>query len=529
MEAARRGHPDLAKHRGYTFSLGDEFKPLPLAESDMHAKRSEGIQGEAPKGALARLEELVTQYRALKTGTQAPRDTASTEEQHIAIRSGKISSAVKAGLKRSASDPRGKAKTESRKTALVAGSKQHTLGVGAHHFSGRSALSLVPPKKTYTFYQNGAIHSTAVYVPPGAAMPDMSVPVARGAAYRGAMSAIRESVDKSGRKADVVGHQFLGTVSWNSTLPPSIGARPEQGIYVISPDSLGGSLQLLAKNYEQHRARKLRIKYIPSVASTEAGAIAMFFRNDVATPVDQVGLTNLTHAATHPSFLQTQVWEAADLVIDPNDATMSYFDDDNGDSRMQVQGIVEVLAASSLANPKSYGNLYLEYDIEFFSQELSFEIADIATGTMNAGANAQAVTVFNPFIAVFNSVAPGPVGTFKIGIASGTTPDSTNYVFACTMTNIGTAFGYTTRANGGEVQNASFYQGFFMRVYNTVIGSANYTNDSLSAVFFNDYASAIAWDGPNSEVTDGQWLWGATGNANNGFSCSFRALPLTTE
>lgn len=205
----------------------------------------------------------------------------------------------------------------------------------------------------------------------------------------------------------VAGRELLGEVGSTglaaaTTFP--IGARLPAGMFPVAPSYLGGRLELMAQQYEQHSVHKLNISYEPVVPATTDGAVAMFFTNDIGDVTTYVGEAELNHAATHDSFVQTTVWNRAEIKVNPSDAIKRYFDEDHDEPRLSVQGIVEIIAADSLtldpagsAGPVSLGNVYVEYDIEFFASATSNDV-DVrvrSTLTLTAGA-APVVDPFQP-------------------------------------------------------------------------------------------------------------------------------------
>jgi hypothetical protein len=190
-----------------------------------------------------------------------------------------------------------------------------------------------------------------------------------------------ESIKNGDRHLAIAGREWLGPVGLDfasaSTIALQVGDRVPGGMLPISPAFLGGRLQLASGEFEQHKVKKLCIKYEPVVPATTEGAIAIYFRNDVGNPTVDVGSNELGHAATHESFIQTTVWNSASLDIAPSNAINKYFDYDAAEARMEVQGLVQVMAASELSfdptgvsSEGTYGHLYLDYDVDFFTPSL---------------------------------------------------------------------------------------------------------------------------------------------------------------
>jgi hypothetical protein len=219
-----------------------------------------------------------------------------------------------------------------------------------------------------------------------------------------------ERIDaKKGRSVRAVGRLYLDTVKV-LTIPPAttVDVGCNLGIYPIAPTAFGERLEILANTFEQNRVHKLRIEYEPSVASTESGSIAMFARNDTTAPLYVTGTDLLRHAATHESFKQAQVWEKTALDINPNDIMKEYFDGSSGETRLTLQGEFQVLSSSELKIDVAYGNLYVVYDIEFFSEELDFDESEVPSGTGFIKFTNATITHGQPIVPYLSSAVAPP-------------------------------------------------------------------------------------------------------------------------
>lgn len=205
------------------------------------------------------------------------------------------------------------------------------------------------------------------------------VPIAEGSEYHGASMDEYESVVNGKRHLRVCGRELLGEVGQlfaaaDTTF--SVGERLPGCLWPIAPRYLAGRLSLLASQFEEHKVHSMHVHYVPGVPSTAYGSIAFYFRNDIAVPTIEIGQNELRHAATHRPFVQTPVWKEAHIEIDPEDAVNRYFDEESQEARLEVQGLIQVLCGDSLtctvAHPR-LGNLYIEYDIEFFGEALDYD------------------------------------------------------------------------------------------------------------------------------------------------------------
>jgi hypothetical protein len=213
----------------------------------------------------------------------------------------------------------------------------------------------------------------------------------------------QESIQKGVRHLSVGGREWLGPVGLDfvnaSAIALHIGDRVPGGMLPLSPAFLGGRLQLAAGEFEQHQVRRLSVYYEPVVPATTEGALAIYFRNDIGNTTVDIGSNELGHAATHEAFVQTTVWNSASIDIDPSNALIKYFDYDSSEARMEVQGLVQVMAASDLVfdptgatGEGTYGHLYLNYDVDFFTPSLddSVPLRNRAMITITSSATAVA-------------------------------------------------------------------------------------------------------------------------------------------
>lgn len=239
-------------------------------------------------------------------------------------------------------------------------------------------------------------------------------PVANGSEWTGESFHEHEFVKDGHRHIRVGGREFLTSVTTDGyILTVPLGSR--LAVIPVAPDSLGGRLAVFSDQFEQHRLVKCRIIYEPVVPTTTTGALVMYYRNDVGTTDIDLGRDELVHAATHPSFVQTSVWDAASIDIRPSDANLRYFNDESGDFRQQTQGLIVVEAGDPLTPPVTYGNLYIEYDFEFFAPELTYDIVDtpemkfhINKPTSGAHEGGSPFRCLSPAYAGFPSFSSGP-------------------------------------------------------------------------------------------------------------------------
>jgi hypothetical protein len=208
--------------------------------------------------------------------------------------------------------------------------------------------------------------------------------------YSSARFEEHEFMEGSTRHVRLTGRELLGTlIQHPSAAAPFIEAYPEGGrlgIFPIMPAAIGGRLELMSKQFEQHKCLRMRVVYEPVVPTTTKGGIIIYFTNDVGTPCFALGEFELSHAATHANFIMTPIWQAASLDIRPQDVLLRYMDATSGDFRLQSQGFITVETAAPVALDSiilpELGNVFIEYEYDFFSEVLSYDVQYKSSGMM---------------------------------------------------------------------------------------------------------------------------------------------------
>lgn len=422
------------------------------------------------------------------------------------------------------------------------GGHQELVGNSWRHFGpvGSPALGRfvnVPLKQpVVTLRKNGKSVATIKKSYGGAPLSMKGGPrVATSSQYLGAELRERDHLDpKKGRMVQITGHQYLASVSGPPSGQWAEGDR--MNLILLTPDALGGRLALLSQQFEQHNVKKLRVLYKPTVSSISTGAVAMYFRNDVGTPGLDVGVDELNHASTHPSFVQTQIWEPATMDISPSDALKRYFDEETGDFRTEVQGLLTVIAASDLPDLEgqpSYGNLYLEFDIDFYGEELDYEVQDIITGSIvfTGLIDDDETMVNHPVVASIKPPATVPVQGEFLGELDVSLP-STEFLLYGVITQVSSPGYFCTLEDPTPIAWTQG-QSFYMRIVNTAPGSFDLSDGSIKILFFSNLSAAsnnIDTEGVGDNA--GQLLWtGSIPGLGTGpqFSFDFRAMPVSNQ
>lgn len=244
-----------------------------------------------------------------------------------------------------------------------------------------------------------------------------SVPLAMSGQTHGSRYHEYEYLQGADRHTLITGREFLCVV--NAGVPVGIGDRVDSGLAILDPRGIGGRLKYFADAYAQHKFIRLTICYEPSCAATTPGAIALYFAPDPGELTIETGTDLVQHASTFPNFIQTLVWEEAVLEVKPEDAMLRYFDSSNGEFREETQGIITIMAASALA-AGSYGTLYIDYEVDFFSAELDFSLTFRQAATMILDWTTACVSVEQGDGVMTTNLVPGPnYGRFVSSLPTG--------------------------------------------------------------------------------------------------------------
>lgn len=318
-----------------------------------------------------------------------------------------------------------------------------------------------------------------------------------------------EYVGDGGRRLRLSGREYLGQVK-TGYLDGSLyvgGNRLAAGVWVMTPNALGGRLQLAAKEFLEHKLVAGRVVYVPSVDATIGGQAAMYYNADVGSSTTDLGDKLIRSAATHQSYTPFEVYCPAHMTIHPEDVNKKYLDESSGDERFHAQGLLEVMSVSSIPGTTKYsgiyGTLYFEYDFDFYASSLDDEIDDVAEGSMTITCSAS--TLFSAYdnLLISNTAAHVNWATFPSGI---TVTDLVNYCFACTVT--ATSGSWTTFTWDAHSDTASYGfavgQTFWLTCQLEAGGSGNVIGNLSTNYVSSGFAVASVDDGPA-----GQLRWGA--------------------
>lgn len=365
-----------------------------------------------------------------------------------------------------------------------------------------------------------------------------AVGLSESSIYHGSKTVEHDFVRDGVRGTRLAGSQYLSDVSIDHLT--GIGERI--AFVLVNPTAFGSILAKMAEIYEQCKLMHMKVVYKPVVPATTKGAIAVYFRNDVQNPLSETGLEELQHAATHEAFVDSTVWSPFEVEIKPSNAVLKFWDEISGDPSNDMQGMITVISSSVLEPdttgggvelPTTFGHLYLEYDYEFFSPEVDYEVDEVGEFALRLNWPASYAPTQNVAMK-FNGVS-GVIPSFSF---SGTTPVDTDVVLygVCRLaTKAGSTMNFFCQE---DPENRWFVpgQGYFFRFTKDNGGSVvSWNAASVNCWIFQDLESALVWSGDSTatEATENGQLINSTGTAGSGgltlADFKLRALPMSSS
>lgn len=324
---------------------------------------------------------------------------------------------------------------------------------------------------------------------PGVRVANEGVPVNHGTHSR---SEQYEFMTHKGRSVRSVGSMLLQSLT---VAAQQVGPGVRLYIQPIFPAALGEMLTLLAQTFEQNKIHRLRFVYRSAQPATVAGSVAMYFRKDLNTAMVTVGIDELRHASTHSNYVDGQIWESFSCEPDPADTLQKYFNEENGEISFTMEGLFTFLTASDCsAITTTLGNLYLEYDIEFFDEELDYLEGATYAGILSFGwgSTGTAKMAGDTDALFFPSYSSSQTGEY-CNPAADLVPPNANFGFYGVLLLIDTSGGpvpnfYTQDSAGGggdaTVRSFAVGQGFYFGSNSP--GSTNFGDGSISIAATTD-------------------------------------------
>jgi hypothetical protein len=376
----------------------------------------------------------------------------------------------------------------------------------------------------------------------------VSMPLAIGEKISGFGVHEIEEMKGGARTLTVAGLEFLDTVETGAD-PVVMGDCLPRGIYPINPTSIGGRLGLAAEQFQNFQVEYLAVHYVPVKGLQTDGAIALAFYPDPTVRLDTVGRKEFALLTTAAAFETFPAWEPDGLVV-PVDRANVYFDDEEGDARFSVQGILRLVAASSLASGLDLGNLFLEYKFRFENPLLSAQVVSVPNVYITIDGPPSISSTLNngrAFMAGQTSTGTNITNLLTIPVVAGdlALSDITRYVLVGAVSDsvgsgwLGGVDGRVRAAIDAPTtgKNLTGGRGIAARVFRN--GTASTQNYLMT--FYESYAAALSAEAPlqwtiapydyAAVFSDEQLVYTnstvAGTPATSPVAFDFRAIPLT--
>lgn len=276
----------------------------------------------------------------------------------------------------------------------------------------------------------------------------------------------RMSSSKDGHSCRFRGTDFVQSVSSGTGLSAgqvliSLPANPR--MIGVSRLAIGSSV------WERFKFRSLKFHYAPIANATQTGSLIGYVDYDVNDAPTGTGDANLQRAFAHYGSQSCQIWgdpskrtswELKD--IDP--LTDLYIDSPSEDPHWTSQGRFVLLSASTVAASLPLGNIFVEYDVEFFVPQI--EVTPVSgTGALilgggvmsasdNLGSSSTTASWSNLTVGRVGNVLSLPAGAYLVvKDIDGTAIGAQTMVLS---SGVSTFYSYSAEANAGATHAIGF-------------------------------------------------------------------------
>lgn len=175
------------------------------------------------------------------------------------------------------------------------------------------------------------------------------------------IKATKPIVTRSVESARMLGRDFIGTVEANGVATFGIGKSA-----LLSPAYFNSTvLGNLARSFEKYRWNRLRIHYVPKVATTATGQVILCSSRSASEPnLQPEAGTFLPRAMSQGNACFTPLWQPAYIDIDCNSDFKLVDPTTTSDIDDCVHEELQVYSQAGVAGQVGY--LFAEYDISFW-------------------------------------------------------------------------------------------------------------------------------------------------------------------
>jgi len=213
----------------------------------------------------------------------------------------------------------------------------------------------------------------------------------------------------------VRGQDWLGRIAASASEVPGFVYLE---IYINPLEIAGTRLSLFAQLYDKFLFGLLKFHFVPAGSTQTRGTIIMAYDRDISDTTPPLGDNGVRQFISMMDAVSTPIWAPATAVC-----PLSHPAGDGlwtnpvagGDDRLSYQGqlYVACMEPSSLTAGQSLGDIFMEYDVEFYDPQLdatSPAAINYTTGYGGAGATTDALRAFVP--GTLGTVNSGTVGLY---------------------------------------------------------------------------------------------------------------------
>lgn len=138
-------------------------------------------------------------------------------------------------------------------------------------------------------------------------------------------------------------------------------------------DTIGGRLYEMSKLYSRWKFTRAVLRYVPAVSSATDGSLVIYYSqepDDVYAVGESVGAGNATSAIDNMEF---SVREKMNMPLHLNPQLL-FTTQNNAEQAWHCAGVVNIISNGALVVSKTYGSIYIDFDVQFTQPCAPFDI-----------------------------------------------------------------------------------------------------------------------------------------------------------
>jgi len=213
-----------------------------------------------------------------------------------------------------------------------------------------------------------------------------------------------EQGGKYGTMDVLAGTEYLSSIS----TPATGGANAGDILYsfMVNPTAMTKTrIAQFSPMYQRYRFRKLNFILSPAASALTNGQMIGYCDYDVDNPLPGDSPDNVNVAAAHMGQRVTKLWEAVVFPMGITDDFTTLFTSlGSEEARLIYQAIFNLICSSPIAADVTIGNLYVDYEIEFYIPQLTISTIDSAIQVLQIVSSGGTPTTADP---MSSAVSPG--------------------------------------------------------------------------------------------------------------------------